>query len=171
MWSRECFLYTLSRKYVLTLICVMNLTLTGAFLSIGFMTNFLSLKEMFRISLQGKPIFGVNLEKKRNVQKWLKIYTFNISCVQLIQWYTVQDVTQLGCRMFCNIQSADGATYKHTTFQKILKLNTPFKFTFESLLSFISVKNSDRKGKEVDKTEITSCLEIQEWWVYSRTHK
>lgn len=38
--------------------------LTGAFLSIGFMTNFLSLKEMFRISLQGKPIFGVNLKNK-----------------------------------------------------------------------------------------------------------
>lgn len=79
--------------------------------------------------------------------------------------------SQLVCRMFCNIQSADGATYKHTTFPKIRKLNTPFKFTFESLLSFISVKNSDRKGKEVDETQITSCLEIQEWWVYSRTHK
>lgn len=27
----------------------------------GLMTNFLSLKEMFRISLQGKPIFGDSL--------------------------------------------------------------------------------------------------------------
>lgn len=38
--------------------------LTGAFLSMGLMTNFLSLKEMFRISLQGKPIFGVSLGGK-----------------------------------------------------------------------------------------------------------
>lgn len=38
-----------------------TLELTGAFLSMGLMTNFLSLKEMFLISLQGKPIFGVNL--------------------------------------------------------------------------------------------------------------
>lgn len=39
--------------------------LTGAFLSIGFMTNFLSLKEMFLISLQGKPILGVSLQRKK----------------------------------------------------------------------------------------------------------
>ena len=38
--------------------------LTGAFLSIGLMINFLSLKEMFLISLQGNPIFGVSLETK-----------------------------------------------------------------------------------------------------------
>lgn len=38
--------------------------LTGAFLSIGFMTNFLSLKEMFLISLQGKPILGVSLQRE-----------------------------------------------------------------------------------------------------------
>lgn len=38
--------------------------LTGAFLSMGLMTNFLSLKEMFLISLHGKPIFGVNLRLK-----------------------------------------------------------------------------------------------------------
>jgi hypothetical protein len=31
----------------------------------GLMTNFLSLKEMLRISLHGKPIFGVNLEGER----------------------------------------------------------------------------------------------------------
>jgi len=37
--------------------------LTGAFLSIGFMTNFLSLKEMFLISLHGKPILGVSLQR------------------------------------------------------------------------------------------------------------
>lgn len=36
-------------------------SLTGAFLSIGLMTNFLSLKEIFLISLQGKPILGVSL--------------------------------------------------------------------------------------------------------------
>lgn len=40
--------------------------LTGAFLSIGFITNFLSLNEIFRISLQGKPILGVNLKKKKD---------------------------------------------------------------------------------------------------------
>lgn len=34
---------------------------TGAFLSIGFITNFLSLKEMFLISLHGNPILGVIL--------------------------------------------------------------------------------------------------------------
>ena len=38
--------------------------LTGAFLSIGLMINFLSLKEMFLISLQGNPIFGVSLGRK-----------------------------------------------------------------------------------------------------------
>lgn len=38
--------------------------LTGAFLSIGLMINFLSLKEMFLISLQGNPIFGVSLDTK-----------------------------------------------------------------------------------------------------------
>lgn len=37
------------------------MSLTGAFLSMGFMMNFLSLKEMFLISLQGNPIFGVSL--------------------------------------------------------------------------------------------------------------
>lgn len=40
------------------------LILTGDFLSMGLMTNFLSLKEMFLISLQGKPIFGVSLRKR-----------------------------------------------------------------------------------------------------------
>lgn len=38
--------------------------LTGAFLSIGLMINFLSLKEMFLISLQGNPILGVSLDTK-----------------------------------------------------------------------------------------------------------
>jgi len=37
-------------------------TKSGAFLSIGFIMNFLSLNEILRISDQGKPIFGVNLE-------------------------------------------------------------------------------------------------------------
>lgn len=32
----------------------------------GLMTNFLSLNEMFLISLQGKPILGVSLQKKKN---------------------------------------------------------------------------------------------------------
>ena len=36
--------------------------LTGAFLSLGFIMNFLSLNEMFLISLHGKPILGVNLQ-------------------------------------------------------------------------------------------------------------
>ena len=39
-------------------------TLTGAFLSIGLIINFLSLKEMFLISLQGNPILGVSLKRK-----------------------------------------------------------------------------------------------------------
>ena len=37
--------------------------LTGAFLSIGLIVNFLSLKDMFLISLHGKPILGVNLKE------------------------------------------------------------------------------------------------------------
>jgi len=32
-------------------------------LSIGLIMNFLSLKDMLRISLQGNPIFGVSLQK------------------------------------------------------------------------------------------------------------
>lgn len=36
--------------------------LTGDFLSIALITNFLSLKEIFLISLQGKPILGVILQ-------------------------------------------------------------------------------------------------------------
>lgn len=40
--------------------------LTLAFLSRGLMVNFLSVKEMFLISLQGKPIFGVILGEVRN---------------------------------------------------------------------------------------------------------
>ena len=35
----------------------------------GLMTNFLSLKEMFLISLQGNPIFGVNLQENINEKK------------------------------------------------------------------------------------------------------
>lgn len=45
--------------------CRVTLTRTGDFLSMGLMTNFLSLKEMFRISHQGKPIFGVSLRTQR----------------------------------------------------------------------------------------------------------
>jgi len=33
----------------------------------GLMTNFLSLKEIFRISLQGNPILGVSLLKNRHI--------------------------------------------------------------------------------------------------------
>lgn len=47
--------------------------LTGAFLSIGLMINFLSLKEIFLISLQGNPIFGVSLDTKRNIQLIISI--------------------------------------------------------------------------------------------------
>ena len=46
--------------------------LTGAFLSIGLMINFLSLKEMFLISLQGNPILGVSLDKKNmNIKSFI----------------------------------------------------------------------------------------------------
>lgn len=41
-----------------------RILLTGDFLSIALITNFLSLKEIFLISLQGKPILGVILQKK-----------------------------------------------------------------------------------------------------------
>lgn len=54
-------------------------TLTGAFLSMGLMTNFLSLKEMFLISLQGKPIFGDNLRGGAAgfaISKGIKLHTF-----------------------------------------------------------------------------------------------
>jgi hypothetical protein len=40
-------------------------TKSGAFLSMGLMMNFLSLKEMLRISDHGKPIFGVSLQNKQ----------------------------------------------------------------------------------------------------------
>lgn len=40
--------------------------LTGAFLSLGLMTNIFLSKEMFRTSLHGNPIFGVRLKYKDN---------------------------------------------------------------------------------------------------------
>ena len=40
----------------------------------GLMTNFLSLKEMFLISLHGKPIFGVNLRSKK--KRWEKLHVY-----------------------------------------------------------------------------------------------
>lgn len=43
--------------------CRTRSVLTVDLLSMGLMMNFLSLKEMFRISLQGNPIFGVILEE------------------------------------------------------------------------------------------------------------
>lgn len=39
-------------------------TKSGAFLSTGLMTNFLSLNDMFRISLHGKPMRGVILNER-----------------------------------------------------------------------------------------------------------
>lgn len=48
--------YTYKHSYTIAV-------LTGAFLSMGLMTNFLSLKEIFLMSLHGNPIFGVSLEK------------------------------------------------------------------------------------------------------------
>lgn len=54
---KEAFLFSFAQN----LKCI----LTGAFLSMGLMTNFLSLNEMFLISLQGKPILGVSLQKKK----------------------------------------------------------------------------------------------------------
>lgn len=57
------------------------LLLTGAFLSIGLITNFLSLNEMFLISLQGNPIFGVSLQKLKakemKVSSHSKFLTYN----------------------------------------------------------------------------------------------
>ena len=47
-------------------------TLTGDFLSMGLIMNFLSLKEIFLISLHGKPILGVNL-KEHNDKQTIKL--------------------------------------------------------------------------------------------------
>ena len=58
-----------------------RLLLTGAFLSIGLITNFLSLKEIFLMSLQGKPIFGVNLQEKNH--KHIYIYLFHTRCLPM----------------------------------------------------------------------------------------
>lgn len=63
----RCHRYGISRgeaEWVCLQKCGRLLILTGDFLSMGLMTNFLSLKEMFLISLQGKPIFGVSLRKR-----------------------------------------------------------------------------------------------------------
>lgn len=48
------------------------------------MTNFLSLKEMFRISLQGKPIFGVSLKIKysrKHIKLNFESFQKPISCL------------------------------------------------------------------------------------------
>lgn len=55
--------------------------LTGAFLSMGLMTNFLSLNEMFLISLQGKPILGVNLQKKK-IEQLMNISRLHLSVLK-----------------------------------------------------------------------------------------
>lgn len=55
--------------------------LTGAFLSMGLMTNFLSLNEMFLISLQGKPILGVNLQKKK-IEQLMNISKLHLSVLK-----------------------------------------------------------------------------------------
>lgn len=48
--------------------------LTGDFLSIALITNFLSLKEIFLISLQGKPILGVILQKNRKYHRKQEVF-------------------------------------------------------------------------------------------------
>lgn len=59
---------------------------TGAFLSMGLMTNFLSLKEIFLISLQGKPIFGVSLQKKNGVWFFIILWcTGNVTDVSMLK--------------------------------------------------------------------------------------
>lgn len=58
-----------------------KLILTGAFLSMGLMTNFLSLNEMFLISLQGKPILGVNLQKKK-IEQLMNISKLHLSVLK-----------------------------------------------------------------------------------------
>lgn len=55
--------------------------LTGAFLSMGLMTNFLSLNEMFLISLQGKPILGVNLQKKK-IEQLMNVSKLHLSVLK-----------------------------------------------------------------------------------------
>lgn len=71
-------------------------TLTGAFLSIGLMTNFLSLNDMFLISLQGNPIFGVNLcDSRKDVRPFSsfiigKVKTSNFRCNDLLLTTAVQ---------------------------------------------------------------------------------
>lgn len=136
----------------------MNWTLTGAFLSIGLMTNFLSLKEMFRISLQGKPILGVSL-KEINVQ----------SGEQSTIYATDMRINTPGCftfgheMLFYNIQPADGAYYKQISFQEIRGLAALFSLHFIYILFLIGVKNSDRKEKETyDTQNITSCQELKD---------
>lgn len=115
--------------------------LTGDFLSMGLIMNFLSLKEMFLISLQGKPIFGVNLEKKQEKAK--SGYQFHLFPLMRISRIEV------GCRMFYNIQPADGALYKQTTLQEIMRLNTLSGYV-TILNLFVLVKNGDRNDKKAD---------------------
>lgn len=65
-------------------------------MSIGFMTNFLSLKEMFLISLQGKPIFGVILVnvKEKLCSSW---FWFCLSvCIYANSDYTTNMLLLLG---------------------------------------------------------------------------
>lgn len=56
------------------------------------MMNFLSLKEMFLISLQGKPILGVSLKEKAQENK-CEIYGYNVvvhwDTIIIIFWYSV----------------------------------------------------------------------------------
>lgn len=89
--------------------CGLNATLTGAFLSIGLMTNFLSLKEMFRISLQGKPIFGVNLNEI--LRKGLTVCTFK---------HPHLHVHIVGCSPCYKNQPADGAQYERISLQEVM---------------------------------------------------
>jgi len=94
-------------------------TLTGAFLSIGLMTNFLSLKEMFRISLQGKPIFGVNLREDER----LAVYTRNLQNTGCYRW--LENVLQLSASRWC-LAWTDHLTGNHE--------NEYFQFIYEWLV-------------------------------------
>lgn len=73
--------------------------LTGAFLSIGFITNFLSLKEMFLISLQGNPIFGVSLERTE---------IFMRCCNELLSPVLLLNIDSVGCNTSHSSPSKEG---------------------------------------------------------------
>lgn len=61
-----------------------NTILTGAFLSMGLITNFLSLNDMFLISLQGKPILGVNLLWQEKFQWCFRVLYYSTLILQTL---------------------------------------------------------------------------------------